>query len=270
MLKAKEVRTALYRPVQVCLVCLLALALALTLFPRVSAAGILDINDPQVDSSSLFSGAKLTFSGSVDEECDVIIKVVGPGKKVVLGNDGLVPSHYSVVDNLPRQYKILSSCGINDIAPEIKNTLGLTNDFSVLRNKAVAYLQWDEKKVPQTGPEREKQINKAILVNEQNGHYRFIENSIQIEGGEFKGTLHVGRREYSPRMQVQVIALKDNVVVDQKIQTVSVPLNFFTRPIDIEKEPFLFTGIFFCLTILAVTGVDEIIGRRARTAFTNS
>lgn len=255
------------RTIVIGLVFTLTLVAAPVLSPRVAGARAPEANEPQARSSFHFSGTELTLSGTVDEGCDVLIKVTGPVKKVKLGNDGLIPSEYPVVDNLPRLYKVLTSCSIAQISPEIKNKLGINNHFSILGSKAVVYSQQDENKSPITGPERERQISRAIRINEQNGRYKLIENSISIENGKFRGTLHIDPKECGSQLQIQVISLKDNTIVNQQNENITVPLNFLNRAVDIEKEPFLFIGIFFSLTILTAIGFEEIIGKGAKEAF---
>lgn len=241
---------------------LLALSTAVFLFPGISSAyNRLDIGEPRVESSFLFREAKITFSGTVDEGCDVVVKVVGSGKRVILGKNGLLPSDYVIVDNLPSQYRVISSGSLSGIKPEV---LG---DFTGLKNKAVAYSWSDERKMALAGPESEKQIQKAISVNEQNGSYRLADKAIQIQDGRFKGSLHIGRQEYSSQVDVQIMILKDNAIVAEKSSTLSLKGNLVGGPLDIHKEPLLFTGIFFCLTVITAVGAEEILSRGRKTAY---
>lgn len=244
----------------------LALFLAAALFPRISEASV-QIQDLRVDSSFLFSDAKLTFSGVVDKECDVIVKIAGPDRKVVLGTNGLLSSNYTMVDNLPGLYKIMSSGSLSGLSLETKRSLGLTGDFGGLKSTALAYSWFDEKKILFTGADSEKQVSRAIAENERNGSYRITENSVRVHDGKFTGTLNIGRHEYSPRLQLEAIAIKDNVVVSQAGKTVNIGSGILSVPLDIEKEPVLFAGLFFCLTVLTAVGAEEIFGRTRKTAF---
>lgn len=267
MLKPKDTPSGVnpYR-LAVTFVILLAFILSAALFPRISEASV-EIQDPRIDSSFLFSDAKLTFSGSVDKGCDVIVKIAGQDKKVVLGTKGLLPSDYTMVDNLPGQYKIMSSGSLSGLSPEIKRSLGLAGDFGGLKSTALAYSWSDENKVLLTGPESEKQVSRAINLNERNGSYRTIENSIRVQDGKFTGTLNIGRQEYSHQLQLEAIAIKDNVVVGRISRTVKIGSGILAGPIDIEKEPLLFAGFFFCLTVLTAVGAEEIFSRARKTAY---
>lgn len=262
-----KVRVVSYRLTLACLIFSLSLISAVTLFPRVSDAYPPVIHEPQIDTSTLFREAKITFSGTVDEGCSVVVKVVGTGKKVVLGQNGLVASDYAMVDNLPGLYKILGSGNLSDIDQNIKNSLGITNDFSILKNMAAAYAWSEEKKVLLAGPESEKQIYKAIAINEHNGSYRLIENGIKIRDGKFEGTLFIGRNEYSPQVQVLVAVVRGNTIVSRENKTVSLQGSSFVKPFDIEREPLLFIGIFFCLTVITIIGADEILGRGEKAVY---
>lgn len=268
MLKVIDrVREFPYRLTLACLICSLVAASAVILFPRISDAYSPVINEPRIDTSMLFREAKLTFSGNVDEGCSVIVKITGSGKKVVLGQNGLVASDYAIVDNLPSLYKILGSGSLSEIDPDIKRDLGITSDFSMLKDMAAAYSWADEKKVLLTGPESEKRIYKAIAINEHNGNYRLIENGIRVRDGKFEGTIHIGRHEYSPQVQVQVAVVKGDAIVARENKTLTLQGGPFAKPVDIEKEPLLFVSIFFCLTVISVIGADEILGRGEKAAY---
>ncbi len=238
----------------------LTLVLAVLIFPGTSGA-YTEIDEPRVDTSFLFHEAKLTFSGRVDDGCEVIVKVVGSGKKVILGHNGLTASNYVVVDNLPGQYRVLGSGSLSGLSPEV------TGEYNSLKDRAVAYSWSDEKKVFLTGPEGEKQIQKAISLNEQNGRYRFMDNAISIQNGKFSGSLYIGRPEFTSQVQVDIMALRDNAVVARKTRTVDIQGSLFNGPLDIEKEPLLFTGMFFCLTVITVIGAEEMLSRRRKTAY---
>jgi|GEM_PF-5471135 len=241
--------------------CLLALALAAFLYPGQASAGVLEIKDPRVDTSILFREAKLTFSGTVDQGCDVIIKVVGSGKKVVLGQNGLLPSNYVMVDNLPAVYKVISSGDLPKLSQEINA------DYEGLKNSAAAYSWSEEKRVAMDGPEAGGQIQKAISALEQNGSYRFTDHGLSVQGGAFNGSLFISRQEYSPQVRVEVFAVRDNAVLAQKSKIVNLREGLTGAPVDIEKQPMLFAGIFFCLTVITALGVEEILSRRRKTAY---
>jgi hypothetical protein len=240
---------------------LLALVLTVFLFPGISNAyNKLDIGEPQVESSLLFREARITFSGTVDEGSDVVVKIVGSGKRVILGKNGLLPSNYVIVDNLPSLYRVMGSGSLSGIKSE---TMG---DFNSLKSKAVAYSWSEERKLALTGTEREKQVQKAISLNEQKGAYRFSDNAIQIRDGKFKGSLHIGRQEYSPQVEVRIMVLKDSAVVAERTETLSLKGTLAGGPLDIQKEPLLFAGIFFCLTVITAVGAEEILSR-GKTAY---
>jgi hypothetical protein len=260
------IKISLYRLAGFYMICFSVIILSAVLFPRNCEAFTLLVNNPQVDSSLIFHRATITFSGTVDEGSTVIVKISGTNKKVVLGKNGLIPSGYYMVDNLPGQYKILSSGSLAGISPEIKKSLDLTNDFNFLKKGAVVYTLSGDEKLQLTGPESEKQINQAVSINERNGCYGIFENSINVEGGKFRGSLRIGRNEYSPQLHLQFYVIKNNTVSDQKSEFVNIPLNLFGRPLGLENEPFLFAGIFLCLTVLLVTGLDEMLGRGGNTA----
>lgn len=241
---------------------ILTLMLTVLLFPGISNAyNKVDIGEPQVQSSLLFREATISFSGSVDEGCDVLVKVVGSGKRVILGENGLLPSNYVIVDNLPSQYRVLSSGNTSSLRPEV------LDDFNGLNNKAVAYSWSNESKVTLDGPEGEKLIRKAVSLNEQNGSYRIADNAIQIQDGKFKGSLHIGRQDYSPLVDVQIMVLKNTQIVAVKSRTLSLRGNLVGGPLDIHKEPLLFAGIFFCLTVITAVGAEEILSRGRKTAY---
>ncbi|MCL6610736.1 MAG: TIGR02186 family protein [Peptococcaceae bacterium] len=236
----------------------LALALAVFLCPSVSRANTLIVHDPQASFSFLSQEANLTFSGSVDEGCDVIVKITGSGKKVILGKNGLIPSDYVIVDNLPGLYKVIGSGSINQ---------EILSEYGSLKKMATAYSWSEEKRVTLAGPESDKQIQKAINHNEQKGSYRFIDRGITIQDGKFKGSLHIGRQEYSPQVQVEIMAVRDNVIVARESRTLDLKGSLTGGPLDIEKDPLLFVCIFSCLTIITAVAVEEMLGRSRKTAY---
>lgn len=256
----------LYCPARVISVFLLALFFSAALIPRSSEAYTPVINEPLVDASALFREAKISFSGNVDRECDVVITVTGAGKKVVLGKKGLIPSSYTVVDNLPGLYKVLSAGSLSGIAPDVREKLGITNDFSGLGKAANVYSWSEEEKIELAGPEGERQIQKAIAANERSGSYGVIENGIKIHDGKFEGALSIGRNEYSPRVGIQFFVIQNGSIVAQESRTVSLQGSLVSGPPDIEKEPILFAGMFFCLTVIAVIGSDDLLGRGGKAA----
>jgi len=223
----------------------------------------LQAENPQVDSSLLFHQAKITFTGKVDEGCDVIVKIIGSDKKVIFGKNGLYPSNYFIVDNLPSHYKVLFSGSMSGVSPEIRNDLNLQSDFGFLKNNAVVYSRSEENKVISTGPDADKKVNKAISSNEMKGNYRYIENSIEVDqNGKFKGTVNIGSDEYSPSMELQVYAVRNNIIVDRRAETVSIPYSLIARTIDVENDPILYAGIFLCFTVFIATAADELLGNR--------
>lgn len=239
---------------------LLALALAVLPFPGVSRADPMFLDGPRVDKSFLLNEARLTLSGRVDEGCQVIIKVVGSGKKVVLGNNGLLPSNYAIVDNLPGLYRVIGSGSLRGFQPGIE-------EYTGIKDRAAAYSWSNERKVTLTGQEKERQIQKAVSLKEQSGSYRFTDSGVIVQDGKFKATLVIGRQEYTPQVEVEVLALRDNNVVDRKSRTVDIKGSLLVNgPLDIEKEPVLFAGIFFCLTVIAALGAEEILGRKSEAA----
>lgn len=259
----KNIRKATWRVLGILSVCFLSLFLTATWFTRPSAAFELQSEHPQVDSSLLFPEAKIAFSGKVDEGCDVIIKVIGSDKKIVLGKNGLYPTNYFIVDNLPSHYKVLFSGNMSSVSPEIKKSLNIQNDFEFLKNNAVVYSRPDEDKVISTGPDAEKKVIKAISSKELSGNYGYIENSITVDkNGKFKGIVRISPDEYSSRIELQVLAVRADKIVGRRTETVSIPLSLLSKTIDVENDPILFAGIFLCLTLFTVTAVDELLGKR--------
>lgn len=247
------------------LIFFLSFVLSITLFasnPALATGSAV----PQVDSL-LFNESKISISGRIDEGCDVIIKVIGAEKKMAMGGNSLYPSSYYTVENLPSQYKVLFSGNIADVKPEIRNCLNIQENFGFLKNKASVYFRKDEQKVLLAGPEGEKKANTAIAAQELNGNYRYLENSIKIKDGKFSGAVSINSDEYSPVMELQVSTIKDGLIISQSSKAVRIPVSILARDVDMENDPFLYAGIFLCLTILAVTAVDEIImGRGGKTA----
>ncbi len=165
-----------------------------------------------------FNGAAVKFAGRAPDGSQVYVKATGPVRPVNLSKQGkknfLWLTVESVgVEGMPAFFKVLSSNGFNNLPPDVREETGITGTYDLLMKNARVAVRNEEVKEELVGRDASAYLNALISINEREGLYGYVEKGIKMHNGEFAGTLYLPAGVPRGRINLEVYAVKDGVIV---------------------------------------------------------
>ncbi|WP_051273265.1 TIGR02186 family protein [Desulfotruncus alcoholivorax] len=186
------------------------------------------VSPQQVNIGLNFKGADLTVSGAVPEGADVYIKVTSPNDSVLeLNKKGRVGGMWmnvenTEVSNVPKLYQIISSQKITVLPQELREELGLTQDFEPIYQNAIVEKKTDSGSVPLSGSEARSFVSSLIKIYQKSGLYAVNENAVKIEHGQYRATIQLPPNIPQETCQVTVYTVKGGSLLGSAVKTFNV------------------------------------------------
>ncbi|MCL6477542.1 MAG: TIGR02186 family protein [Peptococcaceae bacterium] len=173
----------------------------------------------RIDIGPGFNGAELTITGNAPEGSDIYIKVTSPDDSVLqLSKKGKVGLFWmnvenTVVTNVPKLYRVVSSAPFSRMPPALQGELGINPDFSGIYSGVQVVKHTDSGTVRLPDKDAGKYVEALIGIYKDNGLYGTGENTVQAGEGKFKAVVKLPPNIPQEKCTVTVYAVRDGKVV---------------------------------------------------------
>lgn len=203
----------------VCAAIVLIIALCWAVPALAGTATSININPDIIEIGSTFNGTQMEISGSVPEGSDVYVKIASPNDSVIeLNKKGKVGLFWmnvesSVIKNVPKLYKIMSSAPLQKLSPELLKETGLNTDFSAAFAEAEA-VRHSDSGVTRISREAAVDYFSAMTDIYRKGRlYDIEENAVTVSGGKYKGSIFLPPNIPQEKCNVTVYAVKNGQII---------------------------------------------------------